>query len=311
MRLPSTCVAEPTDAEWAELWASDARATAFQHPAFARSWARHFGGGPIVLAHARSADGTLRALLALTAWDRPQGRVWVPLGAGQADYSDALGGAPDLDGLGEPVLVPDLRADAPIAAGVTGWCAAVEPGEVAPVLELPAALPYNLRRNVTKARNRAAAAGGVVVGLAAVDEIGEAVDALSRLAAGRRAADDGSILSDPRAPAWLADMAQAMAEAGLLRFVLVRHAGAIVAALLALADRRRMIAYLLGVDDRMPGQSLGTLAFAHVLERAEAEGLAELHFGRGDETWKRAWGAEPRRTVRLWLTPSTPCTESG
>ena len=87
-------------------------------------------------------------------------------------------------------------------------------------------------------------------------------------------------------------------EAGLLCLSVVRHEGRIVAVLLGFADGRRGYSYINGVDQGVPGQSFGTLAFALAIEDALAGGAAEYHFLRGEEPYKYAWGAEPTRTVR-------------
>ena len=63
------------------------------------------------------------------------------------------------------------------------------------------------------------------------------------------------------------------------------------------------MSYLIGTDDSIPGQSFGLLAFAHLIDLADARGDAEFHFLRGDEAYKFAWGAQPTRTLRLTLAP--------
>ncbi len=292
---------EAVRSEWEDLWASDPRATPFQHPAWAIPHAAVFAG-KVRIAQAREDAGALTALLPLTAWDEPgQPRRWVPLANGHSDYLDQLGGG-TLELPAEAVLIPDLRAGSPLAMHPRAGVA--EPCETCPVLARGEdgvfAIPYNMRRNRTKARNRAEVLGGVTVGLAT--DLGEAFAALIALSDARLAQQGTtSTLSDPRMRAWLEGALPGLDRAGLLRFVDVRHEGRIVGALLGLADRHRHMSYLIGVDDSVPGQSFGVLAFAHLIDLAEARGDAEFHFLRGAEGYKFAWGAQATGTMRLTL----------
>jgi len=293
---------EAIRAEWKALWEADPRATPFQHPAWAIPHAAVFAG-EVRLAEARDEAGALTGLLPLTAWDDPSApRRWVPLGSGHGDYLDQLG-AGTLDLPPEAVLVPDLRSGS--ALFTHPRVDSSEPCETCPVLargeDGAFAVPYNMRRNRTKARNRAEVLGGVTVGLAT--DLGEAFVALIALSDARLAQQGTtSTLSDPLMRAWLEGALPGLDRAGLLRFVEVRHEGRIVAALLGLADRHRHMSYLIGVDDSVPGQSFGVLAFAHLIDLAEARGDAEFHFLRGAEGYKFAWGAQATGTMRLTLT---------
>jgi len=304
-RTPLIDALEALRPEWEALWERDPRATPFQHPAWVIPHAARFAGGEIRVAAARGEAGDLVALLPLTAWDEGGTRRWVPLAAGHSDYLDLLV-APGRGGkLGLPrdtIFLPDLRPDsllfdhpraAPPEACKT--CPVLARGE-----DGQFAIPYNMRRNRTKARNRAAALGGVTVGLAADPH--EAFAALVTLSTARLDAQGiENTLADPQMQGWLTDALQGLAAADLLRFVEVRHEGRIVAALLGLADRHRHMSYLIGTDDSVPGQSFGVLAFAHLIDLAEARGDAAFHFLRGGEGYKFAWGAQPTQTVRLTL----------
>ena len=292
--------------EWEALWAEDPRATPFQHPAWVIPHAAVFAG-TVGLAQQWNTAGRLTALLPLTIWDEGGVRRWVPLGSGHSDYLDLLT-APDwnlqLPLPPEPVLVPDLRPSSALEAHPRS--AEREHWETCPVLTRGAdgtfPVPYNMRRNRTKARNRADALGDVTIGLAS--DLPEAFAALVTLSTARLGAQGvESTLADPAMRAWLEAALPDLDAAGLLRFVEVRHQGRIVAALLGLADRRRHMSYLIGTDDSVPGQSFGLLAFAHLIDLADARGDAEFHFLRGEEPYKFAWGAQPTRTLRLTLAP--------
>lgn len=311
-----------TPDEHRDLWARDPRATPFQHPAWLDAWWTHLGGGERRDAVVRSSDGQLIAALPMFVWHDGDIRRLVPVGAGHSDYCDALIDPvhrnAGLSGLWDAiaatrdawdeVLLPDLRADSPLL-GVPpfGWTVTDAPGETCPVLPLAgpdvlARLSKSRRRKIVHDRNRAEALGDVAVALAEPEEIDAGLDALFALHAARWAlAGEPGVLADPRVQAFQRVAAPALAEAGLLRLALVRHAGRIVSALLGFADSRSGYSYAIGNDFSVPGQSFGTLAFAHLIEGAAAAGAARFDFLRGEEPYKFAWGAAPTRTLRRTL----------
>lgn len=307
--------------EWWDLHRRDPRATPFQSPAWVEAWWAHLGGGERIDTEVRDANGRLIAALPLFVWNDAGVRRLVPVGAGHSDYLDALldPGA-DVAALWKVILatadrwdellLPDLRPDSPLLGPAPdGWRATDEPWEVCPVMPLPdrppllAGMSKTKRRKVAHDRNRAAALGGVTEAIASADEIREALDALFKLHAARwEAAGEPGVLADPKIQAFHRAAAPALMEAGLLRLSVVRHEGRIVTVLLGFADERRGYSYINGVDQAIPGQSFGTLAFAMLIEDALAGGAAEFHFLRGEEPYKYAWGAESRTTVRRRLS---------
>ena len=249
-------------------------------------------------------------------WWHDGKRRLAPVGAGQADYSDALIDPEIPEALPalwrafaviewDELWLPDLRGDSPLLGPLPpGWSADDEPTETCPMLTLPAGdllagLSKTQRRKVVHDRHRADRLGGVSVTFAtAPDEIAEALDALFALHAARWAAEgEAGMLAEPKVQAFHRAAAPALTAAGLLRMPVVRHDGRIVSVLLALGDGRRGMSYVIG-SEFAPGQSFGTLAFAAAIERAHAEGASEYHFLRGEEPYKYQWGAVPTRTVR-------------
>ena len=302
------------------MWRRDPRATPFQSPAWIEAWWAHLGGGERFDVEARGPDGRLVAAMPMTVWHDAGVRRLVPVAAGQSDYCDALvdpAAGPDaVAGLWDALLatadrwdellLPDLRADSLLLGSVPeGWRAADEPSEVCPVMILPpeppllAGLSKSKRRKVVHDRHRAVAVGAVEEAIVGAEEIDEALDALFALHAARwAAAGEPGVLADPRVQAFHRAAALALAAAGLLRLSVVRLDGRIVAVLLGFADGRRGYSYINGVDQTVPGQSFGTLAFACAIEDALVGGAGEFHFLRGEEPYKYAWGAEARTTVR-------------
>ena len=302
-----------SEEHWA-LWQADPRATPFQSPAWLEAWWAHLGNGERVDVEAREG-GRLIAALPCFVWADGSVRRLVPAGAGISDYSDALLAAPEAVGplweaIGreewDEVLLPDLRHDSPLLGDLpAGLVAEDTPHEVCPVLALPtdgrvlASLSKSRRRKIVHDRNRADALGGVTTAFATGDAVHEALDALFALHAARwRAEGQEGVLADPKVQAFHRAAAAALDAAGLLRLAVVRHEGRIVAVLHGFADGARGHSYINGVDQSVPGQSFGTLAFAAAIERAAAEGAGEFHFLRGEEAYKYAWGAEPMPTVR-------------
>lgn len=306
-----------TTGEWWDLYRRDPRATPFQSPAWIEAWWTHLGGGERIDAEVRDGSGRLIAALPLFIWNDAGVRRLVPVGAGHSDYLDALvdpvaNTAPLWNTIlstadrWDELLLPDLRPDSPLLGPPPDGCRATdETCEVCPLMTLPdqppllAGMSKSKRRKVVHDRNRAAALGGVTEAIASADEIGEALDALFALHAARwEAAGEPGVLADAKVQAFHRAAAPALMEAGLLRLSVVRYEGRIVAVLLGFADERRGYSYINGVDQSVPGQSFGTLAFATLIEDTLAGGAAEFHFLRGEEPYKYAWGAEPRMTVR-------------
>lgn len=314
-----------TAAEHRQLWERDPRATPFQSPAWLEAWWTHLGGGERIDIAVRDEGGKLIAALPLFVWHDDGRRKLVPVGAGHSDYCDAV-----LDASAgsrhalmqrlwseiaasekrwDQLLLPDLRSDSPLLGVVPDdWEAVDQAAEVCPVLTLPAggsaaallpALSKTQRRKVVHDRHRSDNLGGVTVALAATHEIDEALGALFELHSARwQAAGEAGVLAEPKVRAFHRAAAPALAAAGLLRFVVVRHKERIVAVLHGFADHHRWHSYINGVDHSTPGQSFGTLAFAGMIEAAVAAGASEFHFLRGEEPYKYAWGAVPVHTVR-------------
>lgn len=107
-------------------------------------------------------------------------------------------------------------------------------------------------------------------------------------------------------PAFDGALMRAAAEAGLLRFGLLRRAadGAPVAAQYWVLDRGGARATVLKLShieaekQASPGTALTALMIRALLER---DGVRELDFGRGDDPYKRLWVGGARRRIGLVL----------
>ena len=110
------------------------------------------------------------------------------------------------------------------------------------------------------------------------------------------------VLVDEKVQAFHRLAAPELLRAGLLRLFGLRINGRLVAVFHGLADGRRLYAYLSGYDPALPHPGLGAMLLGRALCTADAEGLRELHFLRGREPYKYAWGAvdRPLYARSLW-----------
>ncbi len=314
--------------EWHDLWGRLPDATPFQSPAWLLPWWSQFGTGRPVLGVLR-VQGRLAGLLptyVLPACGQ-DGAKLLPIGAGISDTLDALI-APDAPPdaatrLLETVLACAAEADTcdlidlppgaalRDAAAPPGWQASLLAGEPCPVLCLPdgtealrQAMPATTHRKLRMNRHRAGRAGGFSVELADADTLAPMLEALFRLHAARWSASDtpGGVLADPRVREMLANAAPVLLRDGALRVCLLRLGPDIAAGCLALlGGRDRLLLYLSGFAAEHAFCSPGSLLLGAMAEEAIAEGRRELHFLRGDEAYKHAWGATDRHNATRHL----------
>ncbi|MDT7950617.1 MAG: GNAT family N-acetyltransferase [Acetobacteraceae bacterium] len=292
--------------EWAALWQRCPAATPFQSPHWLLPWWRQFGTGmPRVAVERRG--GALGGLLPL--YILPGERKALPIGAGTADYLDALGDpAPLL-----PQLLARL-ADDPVdqldLIEVPPWSRLLEIADIdwhqsspCPVLTLPD-LPAGIRRKLRMNRHRADRAGGWSVETADAANLHASLEVLVHLHQSRWMAEGlPGVLADPMVLAFWRDAAPGLLAAGLLRLQLLRVGRVAAAAIMALLAPGRLFFYLSGFDVTQSFVSPGTLLLGAMLEQANAEGRTEAHFLRGREAYKYAWGAADRLNYAGRLAP--------
>ncbi len=296
----------PLVAEWERLFQRCPHATPFQSPAWLGRWWRHFGTGRPVIATLRR-DGALRGVLALYVLD---GRL-LPVGAGVTDYQDVLLETPDADDasalvagvLGATDLPCDLIDVPPESVlrrvrGPPGWVIAREEDAPCPTLTLDASdplagVPVGKRRDIRQFRHRADRAGGWSV------EVDRSDEGLCALLSWHRARHPDT---DPRLRAFIADVT-AVLRCGEARIYMLRVAGRPAAAYLTLVAPGRLLFYLGAFDGEFAALSPSTILMAEIIALAAAEGRTELHFLRGNEPYKYAWGARDRRNMQVLLRP--------
>lgn len=300
--------------EWESLWSVLPDATPFQSPRWLLPWWRQFGTGiPRVAVERR--DGALVGLLPL--YVLPEEGKLLPIGAGTTDYLDAIGDPGPLlpavleracaDGIGACDLfdIPPgsrlLRLDDP-----PDWHVERCPGIACPILTFPQ-IPARIRRKLRMNRHRAERGGGWAVETASDRTVQAFLDELIRLHQGRWTAQgEEGVLASDKVLAFHRDAAPGLLEAGLLRLQILRIAGEVAAAILALLGPGRIFFYLSGFDERHAFVSPGTLLLGAMLEQAMQEGRTEAHFLRGREAYKYAWGGVDRLNASLRLTSVQP-----
>lgn len=306
---------------WRALWERCPEATAFQRPEWLLPWCRHLGPERLA-AVALRAGGRLVGLAPLFTWNDGGARVLSLLGAAVSDHLDALFEPAHAEGCAAALAahlasgpwdrcdLEPLRAASPLLGGPPppGFRDAREEGDVCPVLPLArgidAAVPYEMRRNVRRARARAAQRGRLEVFTAGPDRRAEILAALSALH-GRRWGRDGErgMLASSTVCAFHRDACAALQAAGALRLHAATLDGRVIAALYAFSWRGVTSLYLQGYDVELAALSPGALVIAHAVEEAAREGAREVDFLRGRERYKSLWGAaEGRPSFRRTLT---------
>ncbi len=309
--------------EWRELLASSSVATPFQTPEMLLAYRGVFRPGPLACIAVREGRH-LVAFAPLYVETGANGARLVPLGLGPADYLDILispdrrGPALDclsaaLRDLGPRWEFDDLAEHAELhhLPAPHGWRDETVPWRICPVLNLAdndpetlSAVPPRRRRKWRMAKHRAAGAGGATVRPVGADDLPSALACLARWSRIRHAeTDDPSSFEDPQMLAFLERAATGLARAGDLVAYQLEIAGEPAGLFLGFANARSVHAYACAFDPRFAALSPGTLLVGHAVAEATRAGRTSFHFLRGDEAYKRTWGAADRRTFRRIVAP--------
>ena len=271
-----------------------------------------FGTARPVLACLRDGD-RLAGLLPLYVLDENGHRKLLPLGVGISDHCDCLlePGLPAdaarrllavalKAGRSAGATVCDL-VDVPAASRLqqatppAGWHGEWRQDTPCPVLPVPAgaadaaaAVPARQRRKLRMNRHRADRAGGWHVEYATPATAPTLLDDLLRQHARRWHGVDPAVRRFRCRPAAPARDRPAAAGGAIRR-------GAAGRLCYALSDRQeRLMFYMMGFDPAFAALSPGSLLLAAMIDDAIARGCPEVHFLRGDEAYKYAWGAQDR-----------------
>ena len=302
---------------WTALWRR-AGSPPFQSPAWLLPWWGTFGTGQPRVATVQ-ASGVLVGLLPLYLLDEPPERKLLPIGIGLTDYCDALidpaappGTATTLlattlaraaaDGVTSCTL-PDMPPDAALldARIPPGWRQGPLPSTPCPVLAIGDPIPAGQLRNLRQSRHRAERSGGWEASVA--PDPAAAWQALVDMHRARWTAlgQPGGVLADPAVLAFHEAAIPRLAAAGLLHMHVLHVGGRLAAVYHTLAAPGRLYFYLSGFAAGSATTSPGTLLLGRIIEQAPAQGITELHFLRGGEAYKYAWGAKDRMNVTIHL----------
>lgn len=300
--------------DWRALHAA-VGATPFQSWEWARAWWSHRRRGRLLVLCARDG-GALVGVLPLTIARR---RVTF-LGAPEADYQDLLAlpgradevrdacaawlaAAPEWDVVDLPD-VPEASPLAALAAPSPSLVVRRHPHRVCPYLALDGdwrlAAGKQLRTRLGQKRRRLDRDFRVEFDLAGADELPHALDDLFWLHDRRwRRRGLRGAFARPSVRDFHRELAARFCARGWLRLHRLRVDGKTRAAFYCFGDGARVYYYLSGFDLALGRYSPGAVLMARAVEEAQASGARVFDLLRGDENYKREWGARERRTVRV------------
>jgi len=316
--------------EWWALFLAARSPSPFQSPAWLLAWYRNLGIGELRVLAVR--DGTILTGLAPFTMRSEQGkRVLRPLGAGVTDICDVLiarrkeaetaqaiirGLLHELefdlcDWTGLPAQSAIIRA-----AEIVGYSSVGE--EVAPVLPLRAGatqlgevVPSGMAANISAGSARAEKLGGLSFEIPEQGQCDSFLDTLFTLHRARweRSGQKG-VLAHPAVQSFHRQALPSLIARDLARIHLVQIGDRVAAAHYGLAACGRHYYYLGGYDPDLRAAGPGNLAVAYAIGRALGEGATEFDFLRGDEPYKRRWGALPKQLYRLSFTKAATIAQA-
>jgi CelD/BcsL family acetyltransferase involved in cellulose biosynthesis len=162
-----------------------------------------------------------------------------------------------------------------------------------------------MRRKLRMNRNRAARRGGWRIETATEATLDQFMSALMALH-GARWAQDGQagVLADPAVRGFHEEAAPPLLRSGMLRLCVLWIENRIAACCHALAANRRLFFYLNGFDTEFAHESPGSILIGEMIAEAIVQGCREVHFLRGGEAYKYAWGAVDRPNAACRLVPA-------
>jgi CelD/BcsL family acetyltransferase involved in cellulose biosynthesis len=327
-------VSEVTDADglaslegaWSDLLSRAADPTPFQSPEWQATWWRHHGRGRlwVLVAHDNGVMIGLMPLHIMRYRSTPLRQVRF-LGAPLSDFQEILAArgheraARDafLAHLATHSRLWDLCDFADQRQG-TSLTVSEMPDGLRPLLVHHRVCPYvplapswdefvkrlskNMRTNVGRRRRQVAKQFRAEYDVATDETVGAAMEELYRLhnARWRRRGVAGAF-AGARMQAFHHEVARKFLQRGWLRLHRLRLDGETRAAFYCFQLGRRVYYYLSGFDVAFGKFSIGNVLMAQAIERAIGDGASEFDLLRGDETYKFAWKAEERATLRLIL----------
>ncbi len=306
--------------EWSGLHRRAGNAAPFLHPAWLLPWWDFSGSGEL-LCVALHAGGRLTGLAPLFLHEWEGRRQVTLLGTGVSDRLGLLAEAAHQPALGEAVArvlaaekdrwdlcdFQDLGSDCGLPCW-EGLQLSREPQCVCAEAALPAGadewldgLPHGLRRNLRRYREKLEAAGDARFEQPPAPE---GMDDLLRLHTARWNGRGESGMLAGAAGRFHRAAVDGMTAIGMARCFRISLDGRPAAVLYGFRTGARFWSYQTGFDPALAAFSPGSLVLEHAITSLIAEGVSEFDFLRGDEEYKRQWGAQPYHSYRLRIRPA-------
>jgi CelD/BcsL family acetyltransferase involved in cellulose biosynthesis len=314
------------EGDWSDLVGRAADPTPFQSFEWQATWWRHYGRGRLWILAAREG-GVLQGLMPLhiSRYRSTPLRQVRFLGAPLSDFQEILAARGRETEVREAFVAhlaahsdrwdlcdfADQRKGTSLTVGEMpeGLRPLLVPHRVCPYVPLTPSwdefvkgLSKNMRANVGRRRRQVAKQFTAEYDLATEETVGTAMEELFRLhnVRWRRRGVSGAF-AGARVQAFHHEVARRFLARGWLRLHRLRLDGETRAAFYCFQLGPRVYYYLSGFDVAFGKYSIGNVLMAQAIERAIGDGAREFDLLRGDETYKFAWKAEERETLRLIL----------
>jgi CelD/BcsL family acetyltransferase involved in cellulose biosynthesis len=311
--------------EWQALAAANPASTPFQSFEWCATWWKHHGKGKLWVLVARDNGVAVGLMpLVITRYRSAPLRQVRWMGAPLSDYQELIGPPADAARCATAFLAHlhahrarwdvcdfnDLRDGGALAATPHEQLrTAIVFHRMCPVVPLEAtwetfvkSLGKNMRANVGRRRRQLEKAYRAEFDLAAPETVQAAMEDLFRLHNTRWQKRGASgAFAGPKIQAFHHEVARKFLARGWLRLHRLRLDGETKAAFYCFHQGARTYYYLSGFDLSVSKFSPGNVLMAEAIGRAIADGAREFDLLRGDETYKYAWKAIDRKTVRMIL----------
>jgi hypothetical protein len=192
--------------------------------------------------------------------------------------------------------LPDLRADSPFAQ--TNFATAVYPAGsvILPSFEeeFHRNLPHGLKRNLSRYSRHAEASACIQFETLTGEQIESDLPHILELHECRQPGKHDN--------AFVADAVTRLAKAGAALLTVLRADGEIAAANILLRHRDVVYGYLTAFDEKYSAFRPGTLVLAYSMLESIRAGACRFEFLRGDEDYKKQWGATFQPLYRMACT---------
>ena len=328
--LHSKTELQSIEEEWSTLWSQDIDATPFQSPQWLIPWAQCFGADRL-LSIAIYRDQRLVALVPLYIYTCPQShqRQLLLLGAGTSDYlgclADEKTGTDVLKEIQRELFSQNswdiahwdqLRSGSPLLRlpGIDSHVSVADAETCMYIpLQSPHSVPTKLRHSIGYYRRRAEAIGPLKFIRASSSAMAlDYFESLVELHTRRwRTLREPGVLIDPCVLAHHRAAIPLLQTSDILRIYALQLNNQTLGVIYTLTDppgrrNRSFYYYLSGFDPEFHSLSPGTLLLAGVVDEARAAGAMAVDLLRGQEAYKKFWGAKPVSTYTLtMISPET------